>query len=237
MDNLSERCLGVQLLRYGGRSLKARERLAGLVNPAHAHQVPRRLGCEAQGWDQKHRPHPLQSKRNAVAPFVRARDQAGEDAGGNELADDEAHVGPAGEEDAEAHGQHLGGVGGRAGDEDAPRQAAEELADEQHGDALREEGDEDEAGEHDERGDDDALLAKLGNEVAGGDDAEEAADLAGVAETGLPGGGELVTALLVDELAVLFGEFGVGIKVANENRVVAWRGISTRGNVLEETRA
>lgn len=183
--------------------------------------MPRRLGRKAQHRHEEQRPQPLQRERDAVPPLVRPGHEPREDTRGDELPDDEAHVGPAGEEDAQPHRQHLRRVGRRARDKDAPGQTAEELAHEQHDDAVREKGNEDESGEEHEGADDDELLAEARDEVAASDDAEEAADLAGVGEAGLPGGGELVAAVLVDELAVFLGELGIGEEVADEDGVVA----------------
>lgn len=50
---------------------------------------------------------------------------------------------------------------------------------------------------------------------------KEATDNAGVAEAGLPRRGELVSAVLVDELAKLLCELGIGIEVADEDSIVA----------------
>lgn len=75
--------------------------------------------------------------------------RAGRDAVGQELADDEAEVGVAGEVGAEGERADLGGVGGRDDDVAAEHEAAEELAGQQHRKGPRKELDKDEAGRED----------------------------------------------------------------------------------------
>ncbi|KIH87136.1 hypothetical protein SPBR_04681 [Sporothrix brasiliensis 5110] len=204
-----------------GRRLQARQGLARRRPPARAHEVPRRLGRKAQHGEDDDGPQPLQGKGDAKGPLVvgAAVDEGGQDGGGDELAQDEAHVGPGGQVAAEGGGQQLGGVGGGGRGEDAPGEAAEQLADEEHGDGRGEEGEADEGAEDGEGGEEDALVAVAGDEVAVEGGADKAADGGGVGEGGHPGGGELVLAVLVDELAVLGSEGGIGEEVADAGSV------------------
>ncbi|KAJ6442212.1 non-hemolytic phospholipase C precursor [Purpureocillium lavendulum] len=172
--------------------LEAPQRCLGLVEPAHAHEVPGGLGREVDEGHEEDGPHPLDGKGDLVPPLVGARGEALEDAGGDELADDEAHVGVRGHVGAQRHGEHLGGVGGRRGGEDAPGEAAEDLADDQRGEVGREEDDEDEGRQREERAELHAPRAVLGDEVAADEAADDGADVGALRQAGLPRWRELV---------------------------------------------
>ncbi len=234
VDNLSQCCVKVELFRVLGCSLEPGQRLLGFLKLANSDQVPWGLWRKTQDGDEESRPNPLQSKGDAVCPLIRAGNKSCQDTGSNQLANDEAHVGPASEEDTKAHGQHLGRVGRRAGNKDAPGQTAQELTNQEHNDVLGEEGNKDEAGQHGQSGNDDGFLAELGDEVSVDEHADEAADLTGVAETGLPGGRQLVAAVFVNKLAVFLGKLWIGVEVAEENSIVACKNwvldISKRGS-------
>lgn len=85
-------------------------------------------------------------------PLILPALQRNKNAAGDELADDPAQVDVAGEVVAQGHGADLGRVRDGHGLEDAPGHALEQLADEEDGQAVGEEGEEDEARHGDERG-------------------------------------------------------------------------------------
>lgn len=87
----------------------------------------------------------LKRKGNAIAPLVITNETGTKDTGSEELPDDEAHVGPAGKVDTKNHGQHLAGIGGGRGSEDAPGETTEDLADQKHLTPSSEEDNEDKA--------------------------------------------------------------------------------------------
>lgn len=89
-----------------------------------------------------------------LPPLVLPALERVEHAARDELADDPAEVDVAREIVPQGHRADLGRVGHRHGLEDAPRHALEELADEEDGEAVGEEGEEDEAGDGDEGRDD-----------------------------------------------------------------------------------
>lgn len=64
------------------------------------------------------------------------------------------------------------------------------------------------------------LVAEAVDQVAVCDGTEEVADVSSVAETGLPGGGELVPDARV-EATIFLSECGLGVEVADEHDVVA----------------
>jgi hypothetical protein len=66
------------------------------------------------------------------------------------------------------------------------------------------------------------LLADLVDEVAAYEATEEGADEAAVAETGLPRGGELMLAVVVNVLTVALGEPRESIEITNEDGIVAF---------------
>src|SRR6185312_7386113 len=87
-----------------------------------------------------------------------------------------------------AQGQRadLGSVRGRHGSEDAPGDAAEKLADKQHGQAGSKKCDEDKGGNEDKRGEEDLAITKLVREVAVGEGTDNSADADGIGQAVLP---------------------------------------------------
>lgn len=219
VDHHGNRLVGVEgfLTVSDSQSL---ERLLGLVDAALANKPPGRLGGEPDSDYQGNRPHPLQGKGNLVSPLVVACNHASEHARGNELTKDPAEVDVGGEVGSEMSRADLRGIGGGQSLEDTPRDADQDLADQELDQSLGEEDDEDEAD----------AAAKCANErlaIAESicDDAvdEETQDLAAqspVGETRLPRSSELVAAVGL-QLAKLLLERRVGEEVVEEDNVEA----------------
>ena len=222
MNNLGQRCLDADLGRSFG-ALKALQRLSRLLELVHPNEVPGGFGCETEDGDQESRPHPLQRKGNPVPPLVRSIDQAGQDARGDELPDDEAHVCPTGKVHAEAQGQHLGRIRRRRGDKHTPRQTAKELAEKEHDNVLGKKGNEDGTREGDEGGNDCSLLAEPGHKPAAGQSTNEASHGTGIAEASLPRSSQLVPPVVVDELAVSFCKLRVGVEVTDQDLIITYK--------------
>lgn len=187
---------------------QALETPLALVQPVVADVVPRRLGCEVDDDHQRQGPDPLQGEGDAVRPLGRVVDQAAEHAGGDELPDGPAQVDVHGQVAAQVDGHDLGGVGGAGGGEDAPGDAAGDLADEQDGLGGGEEDDEDEGVEEAEADDADGPVAVLGRGPAVEQGAEDGAHGAAHVQAGLPVGGDDVFVFFADVVAVFLVDWG-----------------------------
>lgn len=189
---------------------------------ARPDQKPRRFGRQQRGHKKRHGPHPLHGKGDAIPPLGGVGAQPLEHARRNELPNAPAQVDIRGQVAAQRQRRHLGRVGRARGGEDAPRDVAQELADEQHLDVGREEDHEHGGGEEDERAHEHLAVAVLGRQVAVEQGADDVADAADVVEPGLPGRRDLVAIGGVGVGAEFAAEGGVAPEIAEELCVVAF---------------
>jgi hypothetical protein len=96
--------------------------------------------------------------------------------------------------------------------ENSPRNTGEDLSDLESNDVLGSEEDGDETAEEDEAGDDSVPIAETLRDITVDEETNNLSDGGTVGQTGLPSGGHLVLAILV-ELAVLLVELGEGLGV------------------------
>lgn len=219
VDHHGNRLVGVEGFRAvsGSQSL---ERFLGLVDAALANKPPGRLGSEPDSDHQGNRPHPLEGKGNLVSPLVVAGNHGSEHGGGNELAKDPAEVDIGGEVGSEMGRADLGGIGGGQSLEDTPRDADEDLADQELDQRLGEEDDEDEADAAAKGANEGLAIAESVCDDAVDEETQDLAAESSVGETGLPGGSELVAAVGL-QLTKLLLERRVGEEVVEEDNVEA----------------
>lgn len=153
VDHHGDRLVGVKV-GLAVQAGQAEQGMLGILGLALADKPPGGFGSEVDGDEERERPHPLKTVGDAVCPLVVALQHGEDDSDTDFLAKTPAEVDVGGEVASQGDGTDFGGVGDGEGLEDAPRNTAQDLGDQQSLDIGRSEEDGREGGDHDEAGHD-----------------------------------------------------------------------------------
>lgn len=168
-----------RLLVVDGLGREASHGRDGVVDPSPADKPPGGLGAEDGADNERDRPHPLQSERNAPPPLALVVQQACLHPGADQVPDDPAEVDVRRAVVADSGGHDFDSVGWGNDVQHTPWQTAQEHAGHNHALARGCEGERHEARERDERDDHDLLVPEPVDYEAVEPDANDNADRRG----------------------------------------------------------
>lgn len=156
-----------------------------------------------------------------VCPLVSSSENTTEDSRGKELSNDPAEVDVCAEVGTKSDRADFGSVGSGKSLENAPRDTAQDFADEEGLDVVGEEGDEDECDHHCEGSHHGLAVAKLLGDDTVDEETEDLTAEGAVAEAGFPWCGDSVGAVAGED-AVFLVELREGVEGGEKDNVVAF---------------
>jgi len=169
-------CIKIELDAFS-RCRDCANSLLGLINATLSHQPPWRFWCKEGSRDDGNGPDPLESERNAVTPLSGVLHQTSEDTGGQETANDPAHVDPRSHVSSEMHRAEIRSIRDRKCLEDTPWKTLDNTSDKEHLQSCREERDEDGSSHEQHAGNHGLLVSNPFSDVSVDDETENASDL------------------------------------------------------------
>lgn len=191
---------------------KAQQRLLSLIGLALADEPPGRFRSKVDTNEQRQRPHPLQTVRNAIRPFIVALQHGVNYANADFLSQTPAEVDVGGEVTAESNGTNFRSVGDSESLEDTPGDTAEDFCSEQGLDVGCSEEDGGEGGDEEEADHDGLTVTEALRDETVDEETNDFSDLGTVAKSSLPWGGDFIfTRFTWDRLAVFLCELRKGV--------------------------
>lgn len=207
----ANRLVGVEVEVVAGfLACKSQQCFLGVLDAALADEPPRRLGGEPNTNEKGQGPHPLQTVRDTVGPFVGAVEHVVDDCNAEKLTNAPASVDVSGEVPTETDRADFGGVTDGDGLEDTPGDTAHDLSCQKGLDVLGSEEEGNEAGQPDKRGQKGPTVAKaLGNPTVD-EETNDLTTVGSVTQTSLPRRGDFPTPV-VQLLAILHVELAKSV--------------------------